>query len=102
MPILSLFAGVALGFVYSFRATVITPVDLFALGTAADVAGNFSYVLSDPYLYAIAAGISAVTLCALLFPVKPYICKKMPVRAAANTVVGLVCTCLLIGLVGNV
>ena len=74
VPILSLFAGVALGFVYSFRATVITPVDLFALGTAADVAGNFSYVLSDPYLYAIAAGISAVTLCALLFPVKPYIC----------------------------
>lgn len=101
VPILSLFAGVALGFVYSFRATVITPVDLFALRTAADVAGNFSYVLSDPYLYAIAASISAVTLCAFLFPVKPYICKKMPVRAAANTVVGLVCTCLLIGLVAT-
>ena len=57
--------GIAEYFVVSFKSMPIQPGDLFALSTAATVAGSYSYVLSAFCVYGIATAIMAIAVLAL-------------------------------------
>lgn len=57
--------GIAEHFVLEFKTAAILPNDLLALGTAAAVSGNYTYMLTDKIIAALLAGGTA--LCALSF-----------------------------------
>ena len=61
-------AGVAQYFVLKFKGTTITPADVTAIGTAAEVAGGFDYELGDLAFFAFALQAAASFLCSLLLP----------------------------------
>ena len=61
-------AGVAEYFVVSFKSMPIQPGDLFALGTAATVAGSYRYVLSPYCVYGLAFAMAGVLALSLSWP----------------------------------
>ena len=60
--------GLAEYFVVSFKYSSILPSDIFGLGTAADVAGGFEYVLNEACLTGLCAGAIGVALAAYARP----------------------------------
>lgn len=60
--------GVASAFVASFRNSAILPGDLLVLGTAAAVAGNYSYSFTTPMLNSLACWLLTIPLAILIHP----------------------------------
>lgn len=89
--------GLALYFVMQFKSTVIMPVDLFALNTAADVAGGYSYSLGAGCLKAIAYVGAGIAACSLLSPMAPRLLATTWARVGCNLGAGVTCACALLG-----
>ena len=64
-------AGVAQYFVVTFKGTPITPADVTAIGTAAEVAGGFDYELGDAAFLAFGVQAVATFLLSLILPLYP-------------------------------
>ena len=60
--------GLAQYYLWRFKNTAILPADLWAAGTAAAVAGGYSYTLQDPALIGLACATMGVGLASLLGP----------------------------------
>ena len=61
-------AGAGSAFVAEFKYAAILPGDLFVLGTAAAVAGNYEYVFTAPMLQALACWLLTIALSSLVLP----------------------------------
>ena len=82
--------GIAESFLDRFKNTAILPSDLTALGTAAAVAGGYTYTLNTTCLWSIIFGALALLLMAFVVPPKARKV-KLPLRVLGN----LACAALL-------
>lgn len=62
--------GIANYFVFLFKDAAITPADLMALGTAAEVAGAYVYVIDEAVVGAVARACAGVACAAYLLPLE--------------------------------
>lgn len=63
------FIGLTQFFVASFKASAILPNDLFVLGTAAAVSGNYVYAVDGKVLLGLSCLLASLAPCALVLPV---------------------------------
>lgn len=80
--------GIANYFVFLFKDAAITPADLMALGTAAEVSGSYVYEIDSAVVQAIAYACIGITCAAYILPPAPAnidapILRRRPVRCAA-------------------
>ena len=66
-----LFVGIAQYFVFLFKDANITPADLQALGTAAEVSGGYVYVITPAVVQAFAFAAAGIACAAYLMPPAP-------------------------------
>lgn len=97
--------GLAQYFVWQFKGTAILPTDLFALGTAAAVAGGYTYVLNTPALIGIIWALTGDLVCTALSEVKRRLVHTTDTQQTSNShhaigmlkhaVSAVICFCLL-------
>lgn len=68
-----LFVGIAQYFVFLFKDANITPADLQALGTAAEVSGGYVYVITPAVVQAFAFAAAGIACAAYLMPPAPQV-----------------------------
>jgi len=93
--VIMLVIGIANYFVFLFKDAAITPADLMALGTAAEVSGSYIYEIDSAVVQAIAYACIGVTCAAYILPAAPAavdapILRRRPVRCAAAAALCLV------------
>lgn len=87
--------GIANYFVFLFKDAAITPADLMALGTAAEVSSSYVYVIGSAVVQAIAYACIGITCAAYILPAAPAssdasILHRRPVRCAAAAALCLI------------
>lgn len=87
--------GIANYFVFLFKDAAITPADLMALGTAAEVSGSYVYEIDSAVVQAIAYACIGIACAAYILPVAPAnidapILRRRPVCCAAAAALCLI------------
>ena len=83
--------GIAQGFMLTFKGTAILPSDLMSLGTAAAVAGGYTYDVTPAMASALAQLLAGLVAAQLMRPAGKPICRLRWVRPAATLACGLFC-----------
>ena len=95
------FIGIAEAFVDRFKRAAITPADLFALDTAAEVSDSYEFALSTAMLITITVAAVGLLLCAYIAPTGRKLTPgKRSVQVAINILAGVACIvglCFVVG-----